>query len=351
MTIKSIRDRVGNGLAIHVTKTSRTVPVIPITQRLVEFKLCIKDMTEEAFSKLYTLQHDVMESTNTGMSIVFATRLADGAKCVVKVRDRSCSFKRDSDEQDWRDTTEFQLNMPAVDTLCQFYDVIATRKNYYVIMENVAGMDLFELMVRDTLKPADVREIIYQILNGLKALHGIGRIHRDVKLENVMVDMDSSKEPSSPGGRITPSTKSPRSPGAKLIDFDTVQDWEPSSPRTRHVLGTDGYIAPEAYGGQYSPASDIYSLGVIMYKLLTRRSPHRESIFDDKPGENWVGGPAMLRVQARLKKEVIDFTRRPFSDMQDAADLCKSLLAFNPSERPSAEEAMAHKWFKAGLAH
>ena len=232
-------------------------------------------------------------------------------------------------------------------------------------MENVAGMDLFELMVREHVKPADVREIIYQILDGLKSLHCIGRIHKDLKLENVMVHMNSLKEPCSPGGKSsrrssgrpssstgvtnTIATESPKSPQAKLIDFDTLQDWEPSSPKTRDVLGTDGYIAPEAYGGEYSPASDIYCVGVIMYRLITRRSTHRHEIFDDKPGENFVGSPAMLRVQERLKNEVIDFTWPALVKMPDATDLCKKMLSFDPSERPSAELAMSHKWFKAVL--
>merc|ERR1719327_1440077 len=104
------------------------------------------------------------------------------------------------------------------------------------------------------------------------------------------MDSPQRKRTSVPG---TPS-ENPCSPAmAKLIDFDTVQDWEPMSPKAKDVLGTDGYIAPEAYGGEYSPASDVYAVGVIMYKLLTGRFPSRPDIFDDEPGENWVGSEAM----------------------------------------------------------
>jgi len=132
---------------------------------------------------------------------------------------------------------------------------------------------------------------------------------------------------------------------AKLIDFDTMEDWEPSSPKAKEVLGTDGYIAPEAYLGEYSPASDIYAAGVVMYKVLVGEFPTKDTIFDDRPGENWVGSPQMKRIHDKLKSEVVDFTRQPFDKDDAAADLCAKLLRFDAIERPSASKALQHEWF------
>merc|ERR1719210_3212409 len=70
-------------------------------------------------------------------------------------------------------------------------------------------------------------------------------------------------------------------------------------------------------------------------------------IFDDRPGENYVGSPAMERIRDRLREERIDFQRRPFDRSPMAADLCSSLLCLNPDERPIAEEAMRHPWLMA----
>jgi serine/threonine protein kinase len=322
----------------------------------------IKAISHKDVATLYKLGQSVMESTNTGMEVVFATRLADNEEVVIKTRSKATSFKSHSEVREWRATTEAQLNMPRVDAICELYEVLETKDTYYVVMEKVQGKDLFETMVQERIAQVDAREIIRQILSALTVLHNSGRIHKDLKLENVVVDLPPkapmwkicrSNSPASTKSQSFTSRSqesncllSPTSPEAKLIDFDTVQDWEPSSPKSKDVLGTDGYIAPEAYGGEYSPASDIYCVGVIMYKLITRKFPSPPDIFDDKPGENWVGSPAMKRIQSTLRSSTIDFTRAPLDKCLVAADLCARMLTYDPLERPSAEEALSHAWFQ-----
>jgi len=281
-----------------------------------------------------------MDSAHKGMEVRFATRLSDNEELVVKTRVKEASFMGASEEKEWRDTTVAQLNMPKVESMCEYIAVYETPDTYYVFMERAEGMDLFEQLQRMHLSTEDAREIIFQMLTALDVMHTTGRIHKDLKLENVVVDLASQRV------RRTSSNGSLTSIEAKLIDFDTVADWEPTSPKAKEVLGTDGYIAPEAYSGGYAPASDIYSIGVIMYKVLTGKFPYRTDIFDDQPGENWVGSPAMKRIQNRLMSEKVDFALSPLNKMPDAQDLVKKMMALNPRERPSAAGALRHPWFR-----
>merc|ERR1711879_139489 len=116
------------------------------------------------------------------------------------------------------------------------------------------------------------------------------------------------------------------------------------SPKAVDVLGTDQYIAPEAYDGRYSPASDMFAVGVIAYKLLTGVFPFRGGIFDDKPGDNWVGSPKMKEIKGKLEEERLDWRHPVFSANPGAQHLVARMLAINENHRPSAKEVLADPW-------
>jgi hypothetical protein len=302
-------------------------------------------VNERDVRNMYKISSAVMESTNKGVEVLFATRVRDGKEVVIKARQKCSSFKNLAEEQAWCRSMEYQLNMPRVRTICELFDVLETSECYYVVMEKAEGKDLCEHMTDRSLSHLDAQEVVRQILLALVAMHKAGRIHKDLKLENVMVDLNSSSGKARAELAAYISECPMSSADAKLIDFDTVATWHPNHPEETDIVGTDGYIAPEAYDGNYSPASDLYAVGAIMYFLLTGTWAFGRELFDDLPGENYAGSVAMKRVQQRLRTANIDFARSPFDRDPEAADLVARLLSNDPELRPSAAEALAHEWF------
>lgn len=307
----------------------------------------------DQFATLYNLHGEVMPSCHSGMEVLNATRRSDNAEVVVKVRHKSKSFRSKGEEKEWRASTELVLNLPVTDTIAQLYEVIEDKKAYYVVMEKVHGLDLFEtLHGTGPLRLPEIKEVLVQLLTALAQLHARGAIHRDVKLENVMVERSPvpRRRKSIPNiagpEEDVPATEEPMV-SVKLIDFDTVEDYEPQTPKiAKDVLGTDQYISHEAYDGQYSPASDVFAVGVIGYKLLTGRFPFDNRIFNDDPGENWVGSPKMKEIREKLHNYDIDWSHRVFENQPAARDLLTRMLAGNAEERPTAQEALSNEWLQ-----
>jgi len=303
------------------------------------------------FADFYELGKIVMPSCHRDMEVRFATKISSKAgkshkyDFVVKVRRKPGSFTTQEEEMAWRQNTEMVLNLPDCSTIARIVEVLEDSAGYYVVMEKVDGLDLHEtLHAMGPMSLDDIKAILRQLLHAVGELHANGCIHKDLKLENVMLDRTPSSRTS------TPQTHSARTVGTvKLIDFDTVEDWSPKSPKATRVLGTDQYIAPEAYEGRYSPASDIFAIGVIAYRLLAGAFPFRDGIFDDKPGENWVGSPKMREIRDKLQAVRLDWQRPSLlaMGMQErgmAQRLISRMLAINELHRPSAREALSDPW-------
>jgi len=124
----------------------------------------------------------------------------------------------------------------------------------FVVMELLSGRSLADELRDGPLEPERVRRFALEALDALEEAHGAGIVHRDVKPGNMLLTHDDH---------------------VKVADFGIAKIAEqPDLTLTGEVLGTAAYLAPERLAGETAtPASDLYSLGVVMYEALTGRRP------------------------------------------------------------------------------
>src|ERR1700757_3840036 len=148
-----------------------------------------------------------------------------------------------------------QLSHPNIVTVI---DRGASDGNQFIVFEYVEGENLKKLRERTGPLPAErVIELGIEIADALAFAHAHDLVHRDVKPQNVLIDTAGD---------------------AKVTDFGIVRtlDVERGVTQTGTVLGTSNYLSPEqAEGETVTPATDVYSLGVVLYELLTGDVPFR----------------------------------------------------------------------------
>jgi len=153
------------------------------------------------------------------------------------------------------------INHPNVVTI---YDGGEEKNRPYFVMEYIDGEPLAALPARQELSIDEVLDLALQICAGLGKAHQKGILHRDLKPSNILLDSD---------GRV------------KIVDFGLAKLRDTSSlTSTGEVIGTPAYMSPEqARGWKLDARSDLFSLGVILYELITRRLPFngatREALF------------------------------------------------------------------------
>ena len=221
------------------------------------------------------------------------------------------------------------LNHPYI---CAMRDVIRTNYHWYMLFEYVNGGQMLDYIIsHGRLREKQARKFGRQIASALDYCHRNSIVHRDLKIENILI---------SKTGDI------------KIIDFGLSNLFSPKN-HLKTFCGSLYFAAPELLQArQYTgPEVDIWSFGIVLYVLVCGKVP-----FDDQ---------SMPQLHAKIKKGIVDypswlspgkfrFSFRTFSrfllnSQIDAKDLISKMLVTDPKQRASLAEIMNHRWITKGF--
>ncbi|KAI4877970.1 hypothetical protein NFI96_020739 [Prochilodus magdalenae] len=189
-----------------------------------------------------------------------------------------------------------------------------TEHDIVLLLEYAAGGEIFDHCVSDELLPEfQIIRLIRQTLEGIHLLHQSSVVHLDLKPQNILLTSLS------PLGDI------------KIVDFGLARRLG-SAGELREILGTPEYVAPEILN--YEPittASDLWSVGVITYMLITGESPF--------------AGEDKQQTFLNVSQVNVDYSKEAFSRVSElAVHFIRRLLVKAPEDRPSAADCLSHPW-------
>ncbi|KAJ3128098.1 hypothetical protein HK098_005152 [Nowakowskiella sp. JEL0407] len=150
--------------------------------------------------------------------------------------------------------------------IVQLYEIIVLESAVYLVMEYCDVGEMYEYLSKCTLEPENVKIIFKQLVDAVSYCHSVGIVHRDLKLENILLHSSSTSS----------------FPTLKLSDFSFSVSY--TSIPLKTFCGTTPYAAPEILKGEsyFAPPVDIWSLGVLLYIFIFKEFPFDYNKFEDK---------------------------------------------------------------------
>eukprot|EP01119_Soliformovum_irregulare_P015298 TRINITY_DN4293_c0_g1_i1.p1 TRINITY_DN4293_c0_g1~~TRINITY_DN4293_c0_g1_i1.p1 ORF type:complete len:278 (-),score=69.23 TRINITY_DN4293_c0_g1_i1:121-954(-) len=200
------------------------------------------------------------------------------------------------------------------EVIVDIIDEWETESEVCILLEYVEGLDLVTILEEGDYNPIEediAVHLFHQLAEGIQHCHSKGIAHRDIKLDNVMINQEGN---------------------VKLIDFGLSTMKHPE--KRRDDVGSLEYCAPEICRKEEYNAfqSDIWSAGVLLYALL-----HGEFPFSATDIKSFQEGATSARTPS-------------FRTSRKATNLIQRMLSFDPKDRPTIEEVLCHPWFRSEMS-
>ncbi len=193
-------------------------------------------------------------------------------------------------------------------SIVRILETIETSNYILIIMEHINGGDLLSFVKKRTKLNEKTSKIIFkQLIISLKYIHSKGIIHRDIKLDNILIDLNNN---------------------IKICDFGVGKNYQ-NNEKFMDQCGTPAYIAPEILNneGYEGPPVDIWSSGVVLYAMLSGTVPFKANNINDLHN----------KIKSGFYNEINDISN-------DAKNLICKLLEVDPSKRIGINDILTHPW-------
>ena len=240
-----------------------------------------------AFGKVFMTTNKVDTSLKVAIKVLDKEKLKDNIECIME--------------------EVAILNTLDHPNIVKYYETYDDNKYIYLVMEYITGGQLFDKITaqkNQNFSEHDACTYMRELFSCINHCHASGIVHRDIKPENIMISNENT---------------------VRLIDFGLSKASKKKNLST--IAGTPYYMAPEVLSGNYSSKADIWSLGVLLYTLVSGYLPFQ--------------GSTSAEVFRKIREGEFHFKHAEFNEVSDECkDLIKQLLETNVNKRPTGLKAL-----------
>mmetsp|Transcript_35718 Transcript_35718/g.83625 ORF Transcript_35718/g.83625 Transcript_35718/m.83625 type:complete len:814 (+) Transcript_35718:147-2588(+) len=241
-----------------------------------------------------------------------------------------------------------QLDHPHVVRLYEYFE---DETSVYLVMDLCTGGDLAKRVFdakrsKQPLQEAWLAPVMEQILQAIAHVHSRGVIHLDLKAANIM--LSKSQGTLAPGAFAQQQLKSTLGqaparepiPHVMVIDLGVAQLFQPGNFKNGMPSGTPATMAPEVWNGDITPEADVFSMGCMLFEMLTFNYPfncpsdwgYALGYWSEKPKPDWSGFQPLVGSNRS----------------RESQELCRRMLALDRKHRPSAADCLQSPFFQGG---